>query len=227
VAATKAASIIVAIAVGWMSNDLYRASGADDVETAAEAPVPAAPTQPVPVLAQAQPSEPELLSTQPAESPALVAAPAPTTSLAADGTPLVVRGLVADEGGRPLSSAQVYVADLDVGVLTQQDGTYDLTLPAEPDSFELTVARIGYRQQARAISGREGDYVAADFRLREEALTLDEIVVSAAVEARVVGVDWAKAARFGTPPLHAVSINAINRTQFREKKMRCLIIGPP
>jgi hypothetical protein len=90
----------------------------------------------------------------------------------------VVRGVVSDEGGRPVPDAQVYVVELAVGVLTQEDGRYDLTLPAEPDSFELTVQRVGFRQQAREISGGEGDYVDADFRLREEALALDEIVVT-------------------------------------------------
>ena len=107
------------------------------------------------------------------------------TSLVDAGTPapvseagLMVRGLVEDEGGRPVPAAQVFVAELEVGVLTQPDGRYDLRLPAEPDSFELTVQRIGFRQQARAISGGEGDYVDADFRLREEALTMDEIVVT-------------------------------------------------
>jgi hypothetical protein len=89
-----------------------------------------------------------------------------------------VRGFVADEGGRPVPSAQVYVAELDVAVLTQQDGRYDLRLPSEPESFEITVHRIGFRQQTRAIRGSEGVDVAADFRLREEALALDEIIVT-------------------------------------------------
>ena len=133
VAATWAASIVGALAVGWMSNDLSRADDAAAVETVEVASAPAA---------------------------------------------AVVRGLVEDEGGRPVPAAQVYVAELAVGVLTRQDGRYDLMLPAEPDSFELTVQRIGFRQQARAISGGEGDYVDADFRLREEALALDEIVVT-------------------------------------------------
>jgi len=179
VAATRAAGIIGALAVGWLSNDLYRAHGGAEVDVAEEATVPSMATQPPAALAAAPTSEsPGVSSAAPAESPALAAMTAPGTTLAAEGSPLVVSGFVADEGGRPLPSAQVYVAELDVGVLTQQDGRYDLTLPAEPDSFELTVERIGYRQQARAISGHEGDYVAADFRLREEALTLDEIVVT-------------------------------------------------
>jgi hypothetical protein len=176
VAATRAASIVGAIAIGWLSNDLYHSRAAGGMEAIREAQAPPAAAQPTSVLAQTPPPAPASVLSGDTESSA--SAPAPSTSLSASDSPLVVRGFVADEGGRPLPSAQVYVAELEVGVLTQQDGRYDLTLPAEPDSFELTVERIGYRQQARAISGLEGDYVAADFRLREEALTLDEIVVT-------------------------------------------------
>jgi hypothetical protein len=180
VSAAWAASIVGAIGIGWMSNDLYRANGADGAE-APVASAPAAATGAPMVLLESEPAGPapaNVASARTAESPGLVSTPF-ASAVAVDPTSdVVVSGLVADEGGRPVPSAQVYVAELDVGVLTQPDGRYDLRLPAEPDSFELTVQGIGYRQQARAISGREGDYVAADFRLREEALTLDEIVVT-------------------------------------------------
>jgi anti-sigma factor RsiW len=151
VGAIWAASIVGALATGWVSNDLYSAEGPADALQAG------------------------------AGATSVTALTAPGT-VAEAGLSTVVRGLVADEGGRPVPDAQVFVADLDVAVLTQQDGRYDLTLPAEPDSFELIVQRIGFRQQARAISAGEGDYVDADFRLREEALTLDEIVVTGAPE---------------------------------------------
>ncbi|MSR19938.1 MAG: hypothetical protein EXR91_03035 [Gemmatimonadetes bacterium] len=164
VAATWAASIVGALAVGWMSNDLSRADAAAGVETVEVASVPAAAAPPPTAIAQS-----------PSAASASLGAP---SSEPASAPATVVRGLVEDEGGRPVPAAQVYVAELAVGVLTRQDGRYDLMLPAEPDSFELTVQRIGFRQQARAISGGEGDYVDADFRLREEALALDEIVVT-------------------------------------------------
>jgi len=154
IGAIWAASIVGALATGWVSNDLYSAEGpADSVRSGRG--VASRPAMSAPGVAQAGPAT--ILST-------------------------VVRGLVEDEGGRPVPDARVTVADLDVAVLTQQDGTYDLRLPADPDSFELIVERIGFRQQARAITAGEGDYVDADFRLREEALALDEIVVTGAAE---------------------------------------------
>jgi hypothetical protein len=173
VAATWAASIVGAAAVGWVSNEIYRVDGGGDAEAAQVAPVAVTAAQPT-VLAQGSvPSAPR--SAPFTEPPGATTVPA-NGSLA--DTDLVVRGVVEDEGGRPVPSAQVYVAELEVGVLTQPDGRYDLRLPTEPDSFELTVERIGFRQQTRAINGREGDRVAVDFRLREEALALDEIIVT-------------------------------------------------
>jgi anti-sigma factor RsiW len=179
VAAVWAASIVGALATGWVSNDLYSAQVPADAGAVTVAPVLATPPTgidaalPARVLAESGPTPLDLGTTEPSAE-LVVAAPAVLT----DDEGLVVRGLVEDEGGRPVPSAQVYVTDLEVGVLTQPDGRYDLRLPAEPDSFELVVQRIGYRQQARAIISGEGDYVDADFRLREEALALDEIVVT-------------------------------------------------
>ncbi|MEQ1856014.1 MAG: carboxypeptidase regulatory-like domain-containing protein [Longimicrobiales bacterium] len=178
--ATWAASIAAALAVGWVSNELYRAEGAAVVETAEVAAVGAAAT-PTPIATARTPLAASAPQGVPFGEAAGVLASAPFADAgpsAMDSDGLLVRGFVADEGGRPVAAAQVFVAELDVGVLTQQDGRYDLRLPAEPDEFELTVQRIGFRQQARAISAGEGDYVDADFRLREEALTLDEIVVT-------------------------------------------------
>jgi anti-sigma factor RsiW len=187
VSAAWAASIVGAIGIGWISNEIYHASGSADVETAEVVSAPATPPPPA-VLAQTPLPEITLptaaSSAAGGSSPTGISTQSPATLVAAADAPtqwapdLLVHGLVEDEGGRPVPSAQVYVADLDVGVLTQPDGRYDLRLPAEPGSFEVTVERIGFRQQTREISGREGDYVAADFRLREEALTLDEIVVT-------------------------------------------------
>jgi len=192
---TWAASILCAIGLGWISNELYHANDAVGAEVVLGGP--ATLTQPAAALAENLPAEAVSLTPESAGSavsspgPSLAAAgtslrrSAPSTSslatqaaAASDPAGLVVRGFVGDEGGRPVPSAQVYVAALDVAVLTREDGRYDLRLPSEPESFEVTVQRIGFRQQTRAISGSEGADVAADFRLREEALALDEIIVT-------------------------------------------------
>jgi hypothetical protein len=175
--ATWAASVVAALALGWGSNDLYRAGGSVDAETRAGAPF-AAPAAPPARAARGTPDAAALSGAPSAGASGAASASVADAAVAGPASGLVVRGFVEDEGGRPIPAAQVFVAQLDVGVLTQPDGRYDLRLPAERDSFEVTVQRIGFRQQARAISGGEGDYVDADFRLREEALALDEIVVT-------------------------------------------------
>jgi hypothetical protein len=114
----------------------------------------------------------------PEASPAGAAESAIGAASLGDALGLLVQGFVEDESGKPVSSALVYVASMDAAVLTEPDGQYALRLASEPDSFEITVERIGFRQQTRSITPSEGDFVAADFRLREEALALDEIVVT-------------------------------------------------
>jgi predicted anti-sigma-YlaC factor YlaD len=193
--ATWAASIAAALAVGWMSNELYSADGPAGGEPVATAPVTA--ESPSLVLSTLTPTAPVT-----APSTLLADAVAPAT----DADIITVRGVVEDEAGRPVASAQVYVTELAMSVLTRQDGRYDLMLPAEPDEFELTVQRIGFRQQAREISAGEGDYVDADFRLREEALALDEIVVTGeSDEPRSNSVSSSRATPFVWRPLSSIS----------------------
>jgi hypothetical protein len=251
-----AASLVVALGVGWWSNDLYRQArtyeaerapavvppaaqeapaaeeleaiepqvGArraparvDDVaasdevgvqvvpEAAAERreqdafadraqPAPAAePTRAANELAagagapvQAAPVIDSLRAYQDAARPARQAAPSAAVD-ADDG--IVVTGVVRDErGGAPVASAQVYVEGLNVGALTQQDGSYRLVVPAR-DSVDVTVARIGYRTEKQAVSGRPGEPVVADFRLEEEALALQEVIVTGDVGAAALVVE--------------------------------------
>jgi hypothetical protein len=190
---TWAASVLCAIGLGWISNELYHANDAIGAEAGTGGLAAAPSTQPEAELTEA--SSADAVSPTPespgsaSPSPSLAAAGTsprlfpPSSSIFASQTPrmsgdFVVRGFVGDEGGRPVPSAQVYVAALDVAVLTRDDGRFDLRLPAGPESYEITVQRIGFRQQTRAINGRDHDDVSADFRLREEALALDEIIVT-------------------------------------------------
>ena len=70
---------------------------------------------------------------------------------------------------QPLASAQVSIAELGTGVLTQQDGRFILTnLPA--GTHTVTVQRIGYREVNEAITVAAGESVERDFAIAEEAL---------------------------------------------------------
>ena len=99
------------------------------------------------------------------------------SDLAAQGAGTVT-GLVADATtNRPLAAAQVYIPDLDIGVLTQQNGRYIL-LNVPAGTHTLTVERIGYRTGTQTITVASGQTVPADFAIAEEALSLDEVIVT-------------------------------------------------
>ncbi len=89
-----------------------------------------------------------------------------------------VTGRVLDsQSGLPLAAVQVFISALDLGGLTQQNGRYLLqNVPA--GTHTLTVARIGYRTVEAQVSVGGGQTVEQNFGMTEEALQLDEIIVT-------------------------------------------------
>ena len=79
--------------------------------------------------------------------------------------------------GQPVGLVQVFIADLDVGVLTQQDGRY-LLLNVPAGNYTVTAQRIGYRVSTADVSVAAGQTVVQDLALSEEALQLDEVIVT-------------------------------------------------
>jgi hypothetical protein len=147
-AASWAAGVAAVMGLGWLSNDLYRSA-----ETARNVTPP----------------------TSGEEVAQVAAAPGPS----------VVRGRVTDGSGRPLAAAQVVVRGTNVGTLTNQNGAFALSLPdtataTDPEgrNITLTAQLIGYGEASRALIARAGDTVSADLQMVQEALSLDEIVVT-------------------------------------------------
>ena len=60
------------------------------------------------------------------------------------GTDGTIRGKVLDIEGEPLPGAQVYIADLGVGTMTDVDGNYIL-LNIPVGTYAITVQMIGYQ----------------------------------------------------------------------------------
>ncbi len=101
-----------------------------------------------------------------------------------------VRGQITDaQSGQPIPAVQVFIRSLDLGGLTQQNGSYLLqNVPA--GTYTLTVARIGYRTTEVQITIGSGQPVEQNFSIAEEALQLDPIVVTAArVQRRAISTD--------------------------------------
>ena len=89
-----------------------------------------------------------------------------------------VTGTVEDgRTGLPVAAVQVFISDLDIGALTQPNGRYVLSnIPAGPHTVSAT--RIGYRQSSVTVTVPSGGTAVANFRVTEEALQLDEVVVT-------------------------------------------------
>jgi len=77
----------------------------------------------------------------------------------------------------PLGGMQISITELSIGGLTQSNGRY--ILPIVPaGTHTLTVQRIGYRTTSQQIMVTAGQTVEASFEVGEEALGLDEIIVT-------------------------------------------------
>lgn len=89
-----------------------------------------------------------------------------------------VTGIVTSaQNGQPISAAQIYISTLDIGVLSQANGRFALiNVPA--GSHTLSVERIGFRVATAAVTVAAGGTVVQNFTLSEEALALDEVVVT-------------------------------------------------
>jgi len=89
-----------------------------------------------------------------------------------------VTGRVMDQSsGQPLASVQVFVAGSGIGSLTQQNGRY-LLVNVPVGSHSLTAERIGYRTVTAEVTVAAGGTTVQDFALSQEALGLDEIIVT-------------------------------------------------
>ena len=87
-------------------------------------------------------------------------------------------GLITDSRtGAPIPAVQVFISDLDLGTLSQQNGRY-LILGVSAGTYTLTTERIGYTSVEQEVTVGIGAAAVQDFTLTEDALQLDEIVVT-------------------------------------------------
>ncbi len=89
-----------------------------------------------------------------------------------------VTGRVTNQStGEPLAAVQVFIAGSGIGALTQANGRY-LLLNVPAGVHTLSAERIGYRGLTQEVSVSAGATLVQDFALTEEALGLDEIIVT-------------------------------------------------
>src|SRR5688500_6178165 len=79
--------------------------------------------------------------------------------------------------GEPLGAVQVFIAGSGIGALSQQNGRY-LLLNVPAGTHTISAERIGYRAVSQQVSVTTGQTAILDFAMAEEALGLDEIIVT-------------------------------------------------
>ena len=85
---------------------------------------------------------------------------------------VTVKGIVTDMQGEPIIGANVLEEGTTNGTITDLDGNFTLTLPADA---KLSITYVGYVPQTISLNGRRS----VEIRLDEESMTLDQVVVTA------------------------------------------------
>ncbi len=89
-----------------------------------------------------------------------------------------ITGRVLDQAtGQPLAAVQVFIFGSGIGSLSQQNGRY-LLLNVPAGTHTINAQRIGYGGQTAEVTVGAGETAVRDFRLAEQALGLDEIIVT-------------------------------------------------
>ena len=78
---------------------------------------------------------------------------------------------------QPVSSAQVFIPQVNLGVLSREDGRFIL-LNVPAGTHTVNVQRIGFRTATETVTVGTGEAVTVEFEIAEDALALDEIVVT-------------------------------------------------
>ncbi|WP_422858407.1 TonB-dependent receptor [Flagellimonas sp. S174] len=87
-----------------------------------------------------------------------------------------VSGTITSDG-EPVPFASVFVKGKNIGTTSDVDGTYQLEIPT--GEITLVVQSQGYRSQNKELTISQGSSLTVDFSLIEDALGLDEVVISA------------------------------------------------
>jgi TonB-dependent starch-binding outer membrane protein SusC len=110
-----------------------------------------------------------------APSYSLISSPLVHEAPAVEGT---ISGRVIEEGsGRALAGAQIEVVGEGLGTLAGADGRFTISgVPAGEVTVRVQI--LGYASRSQTVTLTSGETVELDFRLTQQALALDEVVVT-------------------------------------------------
>ena len=103
-------------------------------------------------------------------------------AIAAAQAPVTITGHVTAERGATLGNVTVSLAELGLGAITRDDGSYSLRIPGARvvgQTVTLSARRVGYKPKTARITLSGGDLV-QDFDLESNPLQLGEVVITGA-----------------------------------------------
>ncbi len=101
--------------------------------------------------------------------------------LAAAAQETTVSGRVTRENGGPVATANVRIPALNVGVVTGEDGTYRMTIPAsraQGQQVTVTASQVGLAAQSRSVTLAPGAAITQNFQLGSDPFQLEALVVT-------------------------------------------------
>ena len=99
--------------------------------------------------------------------------------LASAGTVGKIAGTALDQKGQPLPGVSVVIEGTKRGAVTSADGSYFI-LNVDPGVYQLTASLIGYQKETKTEVKVQADFTRElNFKLKEEAVQLGEVVVQA------------------------------------------------
>ena len=115
----------------------------------------------------------------------------------------VITGSISDAANQvPIPAVQVFIADLNLGALSEGDGSYSIEgVPA--GTHTVTVQRLGYRPGEETVTVAAGQTVQLNCDLETEALSLDAVVVTGTAGGSQVRAIGNLVERVGIPDLIA------------------------
>lgn len=89
-----------------------------------------------------------------------------------------ISGYVKDTNGNPLAGVNVYLKGTNLGTVSDSNGKYVIT-KVKPDTYKLNATSIGYTHDSKDITVNKDNNVSADFTLKETAIMMETVVVTA------------------------------------------------
>lgn len=96
---------------------------------------------------------------------------------------IVVSGRVLDANGSPVAFATVFVKNSTHGTMADENGNYSMKVAV--GTHVLCVSMLGYDDKEKDIVAKSGTPMSVDFVMKESAIQLDHVVVTASAVERV------------------------------------------